>query len=172
MKIAARILSAPEQERPLELLYACHEKVRRFTALAVRLVTHVEANGADSEAQEAAVSILRYFEQALPLHHLDEELDIFPALRGLKDPQLAHSIDEIDAEHVRLNTQWEAIAPWLHQIAVGAASGAAPPEVVEFATAYSAHAEREELEVLPAIVRLPEAAINTIGARMRARRGA
>ncbi|HEU6454096.1 MAG TPA: hemerythrin domain-containing protein [Roseateles sp.] len=171
MKIAARI-SAPLEERPLELLYACHEKVRRFTTLAVRLAEHVDAHGTDAEAQEAATGILRYFEQALPLHHIDEEVDVFPALRGLHDVQLERSINALSAEHLRLDTQWEAISPWLRRIAAAAAPGQTPAGLADFAAAYAAHTEREEREVFAAITRLPEIVVNSIGARMRARRGA
>lgn len=171
MKIAAQI-SPPAEERPLELLYACHEKVRRFTALAVRLAAHVAARGADAEAQEAASNILRYFEQALPLHHVDEEADVFPALHALHDAQVDKHIAELTDEHLRLDAQWQVIAPWLRRIAAGAAPGETPQGLDAFAQAYSDHAEREERDVFAAIERLPEAVVNVIGARMRARRGA
>lgn len=171
MKIAAQI-SPQVQERPLELLYACHEKVRHFATLSVRLAAHVDTHGADAEAQEAATGILRYFEQALPLHHIDEEADVFPALHGLRDASVDSNIRELSAEHLRLDAQWQAIAPWLRRIAAGAPPGEAPQGLENFANAYAEHAEREERDVFAALERLPEAVVSVIGARMRARRGA
>jgi iron-sulfur cluster repair protein YtfE (RIC family) len=171
MKIAAQI-SPSVEERPLELLYACHEKVRHFTSLGVRLAAHVETHGADAEAKEAATSILRYFEQALPLHHIDEEADVFPALRALHDTQVDNSIAKLLEEHLRLDAQWQVIAPWLRHIAAGTAPGETPQGLDTFAAAYADHAEREERDVFAAIERLPDAIVNIIGARMRARRGA
>lgn len=176
MKIAAHksIDSSPQgagDERPLELLYACHEKVRRFITLSERLSAHVAANGADAEAATAAESVLRYFEQALPLHHADEEADVFPALLALRDEALTHSIAELNAEHARLDAQWQTIAPWLRQIVAGTAA-TAPPGLAAFAAAYAQHIEREERDVFAALERLPEAVVHTIAARMRARRGA
>lgn len=171
MRIAAHIVT-PVEERLLELLYACHEKVRRFTTLAVRLAGHVETRGVDAEAQEAAASILRYFEQALPLHHIDEEADVFPALHALHDALVDQNILELSADHLRLDAQWQTIAPWLRLIAAGAEPGETPPGLDSFADAYADHAEREERDVFAAIERLPEAIVSTIGARMRARRGA
>ena len=36
--------------------------------------------GADAEAAESATSIRRYFNEAAPRHHEDEEIDLFPRL--------------------------------------------------------------------------------------------
>lgn len=176
MKIAIQT-SAAFEERPLELLYACHEKVRRFTGLTERLVAHAAARGADAEAREAAASVLRYFEQALPLHHADEEADVFPALRALHDTALSAAIAALEDEHAALDAQWQRVAPWLRQLAAGAAAAAADfaptqQEVADFAAAYVRHIECEEGEVFVAIERLPEAVVHAVAARMRARRGA
>lgn len=170
MKIAIQT-SAAFEERPLELLYACHERVRRFTGLTERLVAHTAARGADAEAREAAESVLRYFEQALPLHHADEEADVFPALRALHDAALSAAIAALEDEHVALDAQWQRVAPWLRQLAAGAAAPA-PAGIADFSAAYARHIEAEEGEVFVAIERLPEAVVHAVAARMRARRGA
>ena len=44
----------PSIEDPLELLKACHDKVRRFSALVPRLRDHLARHGPDAQAQEAA----------------------------------------------------------------------------------------------------------------------
>lgn len=160
------------EERPLELLFACHDKVRHFTALAGQLALHVSRKGADAEAQQAAANILRYFELALPNHHADEEEDVFPALRTLHDVQLAQAIDGLLSEHQRLDAYWQEVRPWLNCIAQGEAPAASPLVLPRFVADYPVHAEREEREVFSAIERLPAATVDAIAARMRARRGA
>ena len=157
-------------ERPLELLYACHERVRRFTALAGRLAAHVADHGADEQARDAASQILRYFELSLPNHHADEEEDVFPALRGLNDVALAGAIAALEAEHAVLDTLWQEAAPWLRAVAQGEAR-VAPETLAQFVAAYAVHTEREEREVFSAIDRLPASTVDAIAQRMRARRG-
>lgn len=157
-------------ERPLELLYACHERVRRFTALAGRLAAHVADHGADEQAHDAATQILRYFELSLPNHHADEEEDVFPALRGLNDVALAGAIAALEAEHAVLDALWQEAAPWLRAVAQGEAC-AAPETLAQFVAAYAVHTEREEREVFSAIDRLPASTVDAIAQRMRARRG-
>lgn len=157
-------------ERPLELLYACHERVRRFTALAGRLAAHVADHGADEQARDAATQILRYFELSLPNHHADEEEDVFPALRGLNDVALAGAIAALEAEHAVLDALWQEAAPWLRAVAQGEAC-AAPETLAQFVAAYAVHTEREEREVFSAIDRLPASTVDAIAQRMRARRG-
>lgn len=158
-------------ERPLELLYACHERVRRFTTLAGRLAAHVAEHGADAQARDAATQILRYFELSLPNHHADEEEDVFPALRGLNDAVLADAIVALEAQHEALDAMWQEIAPWLRRVTQGEPDSA-PTVLARFVTDYTEHVAREEREVFAAIERLPVAVVDVIAQRMRARRGA
>jgi len=158
------------EDRPLELLYACHEKVRRFTALAWKLAGHVAALGVDEQARDAASQILRYFEMSLPHHHADEELDVFPALRTLDDAAISGAITALEAEHLTLEALWQEVSPWLHRVAQGEVAPA-PACLAQFVADYAVHAEREEREVFCAIERLPGPVVDAIAQRMRARRG-
>lgn len=161
----------PSFEQPLEMLVACHDKVRHFARLALRLAEHVAQNGADAEAGQAAASILRYFDHAAPLHHADEEADLFPALDALCDPAVSAALARLEAEHCDLGACWQAVRPWLVAIEHGRPSPA-PAMLWRFGEDYPAHAEREEREVYPAACRLSTAQLAQIGRRMRARRGA
>ncbi|WP_454733524.1 MULTISPECIES: hemerythrin domain-containing protein [Cupriavidus] len=163
--------SLPGFESPIELLLACHDKVRRFAGLCPRLARHVALHGADEEARSAAAGALRYFQVAAPLHHMDEEEDLFPALRELGDAALDARIGEIAAEHGHLGALWRAVQPWLEAVSQGTAQ-AAPPELDPFATGYPAHALREEREIYPAADKLPHDRLAEIGRRMARRRGA
>ena len=163
--------SLPGFDSPIELLLACHEKVRRFAGLCSRLEQHAARHGADDEARAAAASVLRYFQLAAPLHHADEEEDLVPALRELGDASLTASIDELDAEHEYLGELWCCVQPWLEAMSLGTRHPA-PPELEAFSTLYPEHALREEREVYPAAVRLPHDRLAGIGQRMAQRRGA
>jgi hypothetical protein len=77
------VLHAPPAagfDHPLEMLEACHERIRRTCALIVRLAGHIAIRGVDQEAREAARSAIRYFDMAGEDHHRDEEQDLFAAL--------------------------------------------------------------------------------------------
>ena len=150
---------------------ACHDKVRRFAGLTVRLRDHLASKGVDGQAKEAANAILRYFNIAAPLHHDDEEVDLFPALRELNDTQLNHSMAQLEAEHAELAGIWRSLGPWLEATASGTAHPA-PPSVEAFAQRYPAHAQREEIEVYPYASRLTADQIKQISAAMVARRTA
>ena len=67
-------------DEPIEMLKACHERIERQLSTLERLLPHLAANGCDGEARQAAANILRYFNEAGPHHHADEEQDLFPFL--------------------------------------------------------------------------------------------
>jgi hemerythrin superfamily protein len=159
-------------DRPLELLYACHEKVRRFSTLAGQLATHIHQQGMSEDVCQVATGILRYFELALPNHHADEEEDVFPALRTLNDFQLDKAIGAILAEHITLDSMWQEVRPWLKRIAGNEPPSATPTVLPRFISAYLAHVESEEHAIYPALERLPLDVINEIALNMRKRRGA
>jgi len=161
----------PSFEEPLALLGACHDKVRHFAALAPKLDEHLTKQGNDTPAREAAESILRYFDLAAPLHHADEEADLFPALRALGRPELTRSLDELEAEHAELAMLWQEVRRWLEAIRQGG-SPARPAGLDAFALRYPAHANREEAEVYGAADDLTTSELERIGANMRRRRGA
>ena len=161
---------SPHIDDPMALLRACHEKVTRFTTLAQRLQAHVRAHGADAQAQEAAQSVLRYFTLAAPLHHADEDENLFVALRGLGQPDLTARIDALQAEHDALGEHWAQMRPWLQAIAHGDAQHAPEPDVDGFATRYRAHAQAEEAEVYPHAAALSPQALRDLAEAMVARR--
>jgi hemerythrin-like domain-containing protein len=162
---------APSIDDPIELLIACHDKVRRFTRLAERLRDHVALNGADTQAREAAQAVLRYFDIAAPLHHDDEDLDLFPALREHGTPALRQALSDLSAEHESLGQLWHVVRAWLQEIERGHPHPA-PDELAQFAQRYVAHAAREEAEVYPHANQLSPAQTRRISQSMVARRTA
>jgi hemerythrin-like domain-containing protein len=152
------------------MVLSCHDKVRHFARLSRRLGAHIAERGVDDEAAQAAASILRYFDIAAPLHHADEEEDLFPALRALNMPALVLTIDALEAEHEDLERLWQSIRPWLqgsmrHELVPQ------PDTLHEFAARYVQHAEQEEAELYGAMASLSYSDLARIGRNMSARRG-
>ena len=71
---------APSFDDPLGMLRACHGRIERQLVTLDRLERHLPEHGADADAQAAAAAILRYFDNAAPNHHADEEASVFPRL--------------------------------------------------------------------------------------------
>lgn len=161
---------SPHIDDPMALLRACHEKVNRFTALAQRLLAHTQTNGVDDQAREAAQSVLRYFTVAAPLHHADEEEDLFVALRSLDRPDLHARIDSLQAEHETLAARWTPVRAWLQDLAEGRAHPGPEPDVAGFAEHYRAHARAEETDVYPHAAALSPDTLAGMAAHMVARR--
>ncbi|MEY2843220.1 MAG: hypothetical protein RI920_1257, partial [Pseudomonadota bacterium] len=160
----------PQIDDPMALLQACHNKVRHFTTLIQRLRTHVATHGADAQARDAAVAVRRYFTLAAPLHHDDEDVDLYPALMALGDAALNARIGALSAEHAQLSGLWQGIRPWLDALAQGQMPSGPPPDVDAFALRYRAHAQAEEDEVYPHADRLDAATRLHLAAAMSARR--
>lgn len=162
---------APSIDDPIELLTACHDKVRRFAGLLPRLRDHLLDKGLDAPSQDAARAILRYFDVAAPLHHDDEEDDLFPALRKLQRPELDLTMDQLEAEHGELANLWHSLHPWLQATADGQPCDL-PDTLDSFVQRYVAHAQREEDAVYPHATDLTADQISRISAAMVARRTA
>lgn len=96
-------------DHPIEMLRACHEKVVRFCDLLEQLDSHLQQHGINPAAHTAAAQIHRYFDQAAPLHHQDEELDFFPLLLKYA-PESQADIDRLNAEHAQLHETWAQLA--------------------------------------------------------------
>lgn len=154
---------------PQAMLIACHGKVRHFTGLLERLVAHVQDGGDPAQAKAAAEAILRYFDQAAPLHHQDEEQDVFPALLS-HAPELAEVLAGLETEHERLGRQWQVVRAALQGLCTTGRLVLSPAEATEFALAYGQHADKEEREVFSRMSELPAELLRTLGARMAARR--
>ena len=164
---------------PLEMLTLCHEKVRRFARLTDRIGEHVSKHGADDVATEAAGKVLRYFNIAAPLHHDDEDLNVYPELLALRDDVLDAgqktvlnaSIHRLQLEHDELAGLWREVRSWLEQIEQGNRVPA-PENLKRFARTYVRHADDEEAEIYPFIRLLDNNILREIGRNMAERRGA
>jgi hemerythrin-like domain-containing protein len=160
-------------EAPFEMLAACHERVERSLALLERLGEHLQRNGADTQARDAARDVMRYFDLAAPHHHEDEERHVLPALRARGQQALA---ERIAADHRSMAAAWVLVREDLAAVMQGHASaviGDAPrTRWRDFATLYRAHAALEDASAFPvAAAALDAAAQRSIGDEMARRRG-
>lgn len=147
-------------EAPFDMLEACHERVHRMLALLARLQAHVQINGCDTQAQQAAQDVMRYFDLAAPLHHQDEELHVFPPLLTGGDEVVAKVVHQLMDQHRAMELTWTGMRQVLTQIATNTSTGPAPfllltAELVQSFTAlYEAHIRMEEGVAYPAAQQL------------------
>ena len=164
----------PGFDRPLEVLRACHRRLKGCLETLDRLQAHVPDHGADAEAQAAAQRLLKYFHASAPHHHADEDEDLFPRLKGLGHhpdchPQLPDWLDRLTAEHETLENGWSRLEPALLDIAEG--RDASLDGAAEWIDQYRRHLALEEEAVLPLAEHLLDAdECRAIGESMARRR--
>ncbi|WP_115228565.1 hemerythrin domain-containing protein [Iodobacter fluviatilis] len=158
-------------ETPIAMLMACHDRVRQYAELTLKLAQYLIKEGVDSKAQDAAASILRYFDVAAPLHHEDEDLDLFPLLSHYGDAELQTLIASVSAEHETLALLWQDIRSYLIPLAAGHGEILPLALAQEFARLYPAHADLEEARIYPSAEKLLDApTLAAMGQRMAERR--
>ncbi|MGE5339316.1 MAG: hemerythrin domain-containing protein [Gemmatimonadota bacterium] len=166
-------------DQPLELWNACHGRVRRMLALLQRLADHIDRSGIDGDARTTAVSIKRYFEQAAPHHHEDEERDLFPRLREKADQldaanaaKLLDALRTLETDHTELAEIWSGLRVALTSIEHNKAAILDRPTIALFVSRYHAHMQIEETVIEPALKRLlRKGDLAAIGKAMAKRRG-
>jgi hemerythrin-like domain-containing protein len=167
---------APTFEQPFEMLAACHERVDRMLGLLQRLREHVAKNGADADARQAAQDVMRYFDQAAPQHHQDEELHVFPPLVAQGDAPTTALVRRLQQDHVQMEARWAEAREVLAAVAAGELAALSPAQdaaLDSFAAVYAGHIEAEEQIAYPAAEKLLDRdAIAAMGDEMMKRRGA
>lgn len=161
---------APGFDDPLGLLHACHERILGHCETLQRLVQHLQQHGADQDAQQAALRILHYFQVGAPLHHEDEERDLFPVLcahPGFPAAQFA-VLENLATQHRELDQLWIRLEAALQAVSRGTPSDLPVPAFVALTRA---HIVVEEREIFPLAERyLDAAALAVLSRAMQARR--
>ncbi len=164
---------APSFDHPLEMLRACHGRIRAQCATLRKLHRHLPRHCCDAQARQAAQAILRYFDTAGRHHHGDEEQDLFPALLATSSDEARDLVSRLLHEHEGMEAAWQRLHPLLKEIADGNAATLGEGTVEDFIGAYERHIELENGSLLPLAARLLEpASLEVIGRNMAARRGA
>jgi iron-sulfur cluster repair protein YtfE (RIC family) len=161
-----------DQGDVVDLMLECHERIRRFCAMAVQLAAAVGPK--DDEVRESARAVRRYFAEALPLHVADEEDDLVPMLAG-RDPEVDAALVAMANEHDEHAADIERLVELCAALDQDPASHATVRG--EFATlatqlsdGFASHLDREERVLFPALRRLPDSDLATLRQRIRARR--
>lgn len=166
---------APALDEPLEILSACHGRVRASLQTLDRLVRWLPEHGADKDARQAAVSVMRYFDQGATNHHRDEEEDLFPLLleRCSSNVRLRirRLVSWIKDDHRALEATWSLLRAQLELIASGEGADLDADLVANFAAQYLNHIDREDNELFPLAANfLTEEDIRHLSEQMRLRR--
>lgn len=158
---------------PFDMLGGCHERIRMFTGVAVRLVTEPAP---PEQVAEAASRLHLYFGTALPLHEQDEEETLLRAMLDARAPG-------IDPLFARLRDEHRAIEAVLERLLPTWSSLSHAPELLDahrsqlreggeaLASAFAPHLQMEEEELYPLARRsLSESVQSAMLHAMRARR--
>jgi hemerythrin-like domain-containing protein len=165
----------PEQDA-VDMLLACHDRIRNFTGIAVRLA---DADGAGAAAiANAAEAVHRYYAVALPLHEADENDSVYPRLRArLTDAAERASVQSMVDQHgpideviARLLPVWDELKSNPERLATHAASMRVDAERLQ--SLWTEHLALEEKIVFPLIrKRLVPEELSDIHREMKVRRG-
>ena len=163
--------AAPDFSDPLGMLYACHGRMLELCELLERLPAWIDEHGIDDQVDTAVARVNRYFDIAAPLHHADEEADLFPLLDG--EAALAPLLRRLRDEHARLEALWQALSTQLSALSAGHCEHVGlRTAVTEFCGAYREHIRIENAELLPAATTLLNAEQTAgLGQAMASRRG-
>lgn len=172
-----RLNPTPSLERDaVDMLLACHQRIRNFTGIAVRLAEAVDAGA--PEVANAAAAVHRYYSIALPLHEADENESVYPRLfQRLTDPAERVAMQNMVDQHGPLNQVIARLLPrWTElQSAPEKLSSCAAPmrtDCEQLQQLWNEHLALEEEIVFPLIRRrLTQEDLRLIHAEMKARRG-
>lgn len=162
-------------DAPLDLLAACHGRIEQQCATLEKLLAHLQRHGNDAAARQAGASILKYFRQAAPLHHQDEEENLFPLLLTRLDDAhapLRELLTLLAGQHRAIDGLWARLEGELEAVVQGASAQLPNALAEEFAARNRAHLALENSKVLPAArALLTPDDLGRLGQAMRARRG-
>ncbi|MBC5766968.1 hemerythrin domain-containing protein [Ramlibacter albus] len=165
----------PTFAEPFEMMEACHERVHRMLDLLRRLREHLPGHGADEQARQAARDVMKYFDQAAPQHHRDEELHVFPPLLASASDEVVATVSRLQLDHVQMETRWADVRVVLDGIARGEITSLAPVQEAAldgFASIYDGHIAAEEKIAYPAARAMLDATtVKAMGEEMAGRRG-
>ena len=161
-------------DQPFEMLVACQVRMVRTLSLLERLGAHVQQQGCDEQARNAAADVLRYFDVAAPQHHMDEELHVLPRLRVSGHAAMAA---RLMADHQVMELDWAQLRPDLQAVIDGRLGALEVPPArarwTQFATLYRRHLAAEERHAFPSASQgLSSPEQRAMGAEMAQRRGA
>ncbi len=146
----------PKTEDAVDLLTGCHQRIRHFTGVAVKLA-HAQG-AAPQEVSQAAAGVHRYYSVSLPLHEADEDNSLKPRLEAIAGEQVRHALLAMRDQHQAIDELIERLLPLLVMVRNNPETlQAAGAEMCAIAKAledlFQAHLQMEEEVIFPAIRR-------------------
>lgn len=116
----------------------------------------------DAKAQHAVADVLRYFDNAAPLHHGDEELHVFPLLLQQNDALTTRLVKQMLNDHKQMSALWAALRTTLLEISTDkpvkndeyALPEIFAQQIAAFEALYVGHLKTESEILFPAAARL------------------
>lgn len=173
-QIAPARTNESKPEDAVDLLIGCHQRIRHFTDVAVRLA-HAQGASPD-EVRKAATSVHRYYSVALPLHEADEDQTLQPRLSAVADEPLRHALLAMGDQHQAIEELTERLLPLLVLVrnnpsAIAQVAGEMCSVTRSLDEVLRRHLQMEEEAIFPAIRNLlPEAVCEEMRREMQARR--
>lgn len=154
------------QERPFDLLMACHARIRRYCG---GLEALCEVEPGDPREAATAQACQRYFQDALHLHGADEDNSVAPRLGPHLSPGQRELAATLRAQHLEIDARTPMVLSVLEELSVH------PPAArrAVFAPFWGlllSHIDQEERHMFPALNALSESEQAEIVAEIRARR--
>jgi hemerythrin-like domain-containing protein len=167
---------APKQsESALDLLLGCHQRIRHFTEMALRVAESSDSSPAEIAAAAAAVH--RYYTVGLPLHEADEDQTVYPRLARLVPAgELAAANQAMFDQHRAIDSVIAALVPLWSQLieapeSISDLRARLLALTAELAQLWHTHLALEEDVVFPALARhISESELATVAGEMKARR--
>lgn len=154
---------------PIEMLYACHGKVRRFCSQVDMLPDYIAEHGRNEAVLQAVRQISQYFNVAAPLHHEDEEENFFPLLlEYAKEAQ--EGVDELLRQHESLHANWQAVSAEFARLENDPDYMPDKEVLKRFSDGYAVHLKIEEPLFELGKTHIPREKLTEIGEIMAARR--
>jgi hemerythrin-like domain-containing protein len=167
--------AASETEDAVSLLLGCHERIRHFTEVGMRLAEAAHAPAQDRA--DAARAVLRYYTIALPLHEADENESVYPRLKEALPPgELVLANQRMVDQHADIDATVAELVPMWERIERDPQSQAEFRERLRLRTEHlrslwNVHLALEEEQIVPAMQRyLAPEQLSGIAQEMRDRR--
>jgi iron-sulfur cluster repair protein YtfE (RIC family) len=164
----------PKTEDAVDLLIGCHQRIRHFTGVAIKLA-HAQGAAPD-EICQAAAGVHRYYSVSLPLHEADEDQTLQPRLRAVADEPLHHALLAMADQHQAIDELIERLLPLLVLVrdkpdTLSEVGGEMCSITKALEEIFRAHLQMEEEVIFPAIRQaLPEQAREEMLREMQQRR--
>jgi hemerythrin-like domain-containing protein len=142
---------AASDDRPLDNFSQCHAGIVQHLNALGELPALLEPA---ARARQIAADTLAFFRKAVYEHHAEEERELFPAVlasaaKGEERDRVKVMVDQLTAEHRRVEAAWEALEPGLKDVAKGHDTRLDTQALQRLVQQYLGHAGFEEREFLP-----------------------